>query len=261
MAAPKHPKIQLTAKQQVIYDALEADHTLTYAALGTRLKQSQVTVRKSYMRSCEKQRHEPTRRVPKGGEYDAPPALKRHVNRRLGRMAISKRPPEEQAEAMFAAMDPMMRSIKEAATEAGVSSAVMGKFMKLLQGELRSVQSEVTEIRMDKLQKLFGGKLERVVDSINQEDIDNASLKDKAIAAGILTEKWLLLRGQPTQILAIEERRQLDEIAPLIIAEAKRRSIELSRDPISGSYAPQRNEPRIRDAALRKQESSYDDAL
>ena len=54
------------------------------------------------------------------------------------------------------------------------------------------------------------------------------SAKDLAIITGILTEKEQLLLGKPTQILSHQERKNLNELIPVLIQEARHRGIELS---------------------------------
>jgi hypothetical protein len=47
-----------------------------------------------------------------------------------------------------------------------------------------------------------------------------------AIITGILTEKEQLLLGKPTQILSHQERKNLNELIPVLIQEARRRGID-----------------------------------
>ena len=54
--------------------------------------------------------------------------------------------------------------------------------------------------------------LHRLTDSIASQDLESVPLGQKATAVGILTEKMLLLRGQPTSISANIERTELTVI-------------------------------------------------
>ena len=73
----------------------------------------------------------------------------------------------------------------------------------------------------------FQDRLSMVLHYVDEVALSNASLKDLAIAAGIFTEKVLLLKGQPTQIIDFTSRQQLHVLAPRLLAEAKRRGITL----------------------------------
>lgn len=48
-------------------------------------------------------------------------------------------------------------------------------------------------------------------------------LKDVGIMAGIATEKFLLMEGQPTQIMGQVEQKKLNDLLPAIMEEVKRR--------------------------------------
>jgi hypothetical protein len=62
-------------------------------------------------------------------------------------------------------------------------------------------QAEVS-IEKAKLAEIYKQKARDIVVSINDEDIDKASLQQKAVSSGILLDKSLLLSGEPTEILA-----------------------------------------------------------
>lgn len=73
----------------------------------------------------------------------------------------------------------------------------------------------------------FQDRLSMVLGYVDEVALSQASLKDLAIAAGIFTEKVLLLKGQPTQIIDFTSRQQLQALLPRALAEAKRRGITL----------------------------------
>lgn len=54
-----------------------------------------------------------------------------------------------------------------------------------------------------------------------------AGLKDLTIAYGVLTDKALLLGGKPNVIVDFNMRRQLAELMPAMLAEAKRRGLTI----------------------------------
>ncbi len=97
----------------------------------------------------------------------------------------------------------------------------------------RGANAAVAELRVQKRGEL-AAQLEalayRIIEAVTPEDITKASLRDKMICVGILIEKVLLLRGQPTQItrelkvreIYLELRQRFD----LSAAEAKRVMIE-----------------------------------
>lgn len=61
------------------------------------------------------------------------------------------------------------------------------------------VIQEVREIRAD-LAERYQAEALRVLNSISDQDIEKASLQNKAVSSGIFLDKSLLLRGQVTQV-------------------------------------------------------------
>lgn len=55
-----------------------------------------------------------------------------------------------------------------------------------------------------------------------------SKIKDLAVVMGILTEKLLLLEGQPTQIISNQQHQKMDEAMAKIIEEAKRRGLTVT---------------------------------
>jgi hypothetical protein len=53
--------------------------------------------------------------------------------------------------------------------------------------------------------------------------------KDLAILTGILIEKLQLLEGKPTQIMSTQERKHVNDLIPVLIQEAMRRGMDISK--------------------------------
>ena len=81
----------------------------------------------------------------------------------------------------------------------------------------------------------------RILDSITDDVIAEAKLKDRMIAAGIVLDKRQLLSGLPTQILSLDERKSLKELVPMLFKEATRRGIVLDGSAVDVTL-PQRTE-------------------
>ncbi len=64
-------------------------------------------------------------------------------------------------------------------------------------------------------------------------------LKDKAISYAVLLDKRQLLRGEPTEIVSVEDSRKLNELVPLLLAELERRKIDVQMvADESGAFRP-----------------------
>lgn len=66
---------------------------------------------------------------------------------------------------------------------------------------------------------------------ITPENLRFATPKDLAAIADRATEKVQLLKGLPTQRVAHEDRRKLDELVVMLMEEVKRRGIEIDVTP------------------------------
>lgn len=70
-------------------------------------------------------------------------------------------------------------------------------------------------------------KAEQIINSINKVNIGTASLYQRASSITQLITTARLLRGESTQNITIEDKRQLNELLPILMQEAKRRMITL----------------------------------
>jgi hypothetical protein len=98
-------------------------------------------------------------------------------------------------------------------------------------GQYDRVAPHVRAARTQEMLALTGWNALRVLASMTDRDIAKASLKDKAIAFGILTEKRQLLAGEPTQIVSFEERRKIPEMLLALSAELQRRGRTIDVTP------------------------------
>lgn len=69
------------------------------------------------------------------------------------------------------------------------------------------------------------GKIALATNALTEEKLAKTPARDLATAVGILIDKIQLLEGKPTQILSHEHRMALNEIAPKLLEEARRRGM------------------------------------
>jgi len=105
-------------------------------------------------------------------------------------------------------------------------------------GRLNSlrVAEKKRDIKLEDLKNSTGWLLGKMFDYLQKEVDDTGRTKwdaileeskgkDIAVMMGILTEKFLLTQGQPTNIIATQEQKTMDEIALAIDREIKRRGL------------------------------------
>lgn len=142
---------------------------------------------------------------------------------------------EDVAKAIVIASDPGVTNFAKAAREAGLSPAMANKIKAKLDRELLPVKLAVQEVKTSQLLGLTADRAYRILDSISQKDIDDAKLRDKAVAAAILLEKRQLLSGEPTHLIGVQDRRHLGDLTKALMLEAQRRGITIDVSPIDGS--------------------------
>ena len=105
-------------------------------------------------------------------------------------------------------------------------------------GRLNSlrVAEKKRDIKLEDLKNSTGWLLGKMFDYLQKEVddmgrtkwdaiLEDSKGKDIAVMMGILTEKFLLTQGQPTNIIATQEQKTMDEIALAIDREIKRRGL------------------------------------
>ena len=161
-----------------------------------------------------------------------------------GPKRIEEKDPEAFATVVDIASHPdeRMRGVERACREAGLTEIVTQAIIKRVSSQLMDVREEIQEVKISDMLGLFEDRAKKIVDSIDFDDIKGASLKDRAIAAGIFWDKAQVLRGQPTSIMAIDDRRELREVMQDFLKEASRRGfLEVDITPEGGVTIERRN--------------------
>ncbi len=128
-------------------------------------------------------------------------------------------------------------SVARVARDLGISADAVTKIARKLEGELQPLKREVVEIRVEELTKQFGTLARDAIDAITPEKLDAASASQLAIVSGIASEKYLLLRGQPTQRVEVGHRHEMDEVVKMLLQEAIRRGVTIDVTPEGGVTA------------------------
>ena len=71
-------------------------------------------------------------------------------------------------------------------------------------------------------------KLALTLSYIDEFTLGRANARDLGGLLAVLVDRRQLLRGEPTAIATIEDRRALDDIVPILLAEAQRRGVEIT---------------------------------
>jgi len=139
--------------------------------------------------------------------------------------------PELSAEAIDGATVPFAR-LEAVAKECGFPERTLNALMRRMATKYKPVKDEVERIKTPQLLKLIEDKLQMALEHMDEYTFADANLRDLAVTFGILAEKRQLLKGEPTQILSINERSHMNELIPDLIKEAGRRGMTIDVTPV-----------------------------
>ena len=118
-------------------------------------------------------------------------------------------------------------SFLAAAKELGLKTHTTQRLVQRLRAQYQPVLSELRKFQKDEFLGLLEDRAHRALEYMDDYTLANANAKDLAIIVGILMEKRQLLRGEPTQILSIEERAGMSDLIPKLLREAERRGLSV----------------------------------
>ncbi len=118
-----------------------------------------------------------------------------------------------------------LTTIEQTANAAGLPKKTVEALMKRVRAQLAPVVQEVKNVTTGHIVQQLEQKAAMALRYLDDLALSSASAKDLAIVIGILLEKRQLLRGEPTHIISMEERKSVDELAQMMLKEASRRGM------------------------------------
>ena len=92
--------------------------------------------------------------------------------------------------------------------------------------EHRKLTQDILEQRASNLLDELDGYLRANNFQAFKDKIEKANLQQVGIFQGILIDKMLTLRGQPSSIVGYQEQASLDQLMPALLEEMKRRGLK-----------------------------------
>lgn len=139
--------------------------------------------------------------------------------------------PEKTAIALDAMGDPLA-NFDKIAEACGLPKSTTQILSTRLRRRWVPVDNRIKQIRHKELLSLIEDRMGKALEYMDDVAFSTASLRDLALAFGILHDKRQLLLGQPTQILTVQERKDLNDLLPEIVQEAQRRGITIDSSPV-----------------------------
>ncbi len=133
-----------------------------------------------------------------------------------GEVSVAK---DERNTAIWIAYSRPDATVTAVAREFGISR----KRVRQVVDRYRDRISELREVREDELALKFDNFAEEAIEELLERDLEKVPPVQLMTAAAIAVDKARLLRGKATQVVAMEVRHKVDELAPALLAELKRR--------------------------------------
>jgi hypothetical protein len=214
-------KSDLTPLQFAVYELRTQDlhNPLSYAKIAKKLGLTERRIQILHESAVKK----------KGGVDPAAPA-NRPPSRIARPLGTETTDPEDAAKAMIDLSLPshIQPRFEEICLESGLGRAAVEALSKLLKEQYRPVKEQIQEVKLKEFATLMRQKAWMVATSIDEQTIQDAGLKDRAVALGILTDKSLLIEGKPTVITDHTRPKKIEELLKVVGEAMERRGIKIS---------------------------------
>ena len=118
-------------------------------------------------------------------------------------------------------------SFERIAIATGAARSTVQRYIERLEMRPTPEWLRAREVKQSELAGDYAKLAQASARAITDEKLEDASPRDLAVISGIATDKHLLLTGQPTAIFGVEDRRELHELLPALLAEVKRRGMDV----------------------------------
>lgn len=145
-------------------------------------------------------------------------------------LAVENTKPEKFAEVLLEFIENPDLTLNRLAEDTGLAPKTIAAIRDRMAARYQPVVEEIGRITTGKLVERIEQKLPMLLDGITQKKVNDATLRDIAVAFGVLAEKRQLLNGEPTHILTYQERTAMNELGPAILKELERRGMAVDVD-------------------------------
>lgn len=144
-------------------------------------------------------------------------------------LTVEQKYPEQVAEYIVQRCEQPTKPKVWCADESGLPRRTAQHLEQKLKVQYSEELERIKPLAIDALEKRVTHRLDvldrYLTDEVLTAKLEKAGLKDTGIYEGIFMDKLLLLKGQPTSILKIEDSMKLDELGTAILREIKQRGL------------------------------------
>lgn len=152
-------------------------------------------------------------------------------------MPIAQKAATEDPQAFAGAFDALSTDLAPnydaIAKECGIPEAAVKAIAARMKTQYWPLARAIGTVRTEELVDVLNHNAWRILSSITEDVILDASLRDRAVSAAVMIDKARLLENKPTQVLSIEDNRNLNDLIDVTIRALKKRGIEQVSDPVT----------------------------
>ena len=204
-------RFKLTDKQRVVYDLRQAGKT--FKEISEPVGRGIQTVVECY-RAAE-------RKVL--GRKTAVNTVHLPIERKID--------PEDAARVMDRITDPFAK-LSAVAEECGLKPELVSAITRRMKTRYLGVTEQMRAIKTHDMIVKIDERIGHALTYIDDYVMADANFRDLSMGVAQLIEKRQLLKGEPTQIVSVDERKTLNQLLPLLIQEAARRGVIVSPPPM-----------------------------
>lgn len=222
----------LSPLQQRAYDLHSPVDGLAFRSVAKKMGISTARAHRLYRAACKKLGSDPRAAPPPTtGSVES----ERRGRPNLGTSQVELKEPDKLAEAIVELSLPkkIRKDLATIAEDCGLTPKAIESLSARMKGPLWPIREEIGEVCLKEFSDLCMTNAWNIAASIDLDTIRDASLKDRAIALGILTDKSLLVQGKPTEINVHEARGNLEEVLGHVAAALQRRGMNLPAPTIT----------------------------
>lgn len=120
--------------------------------------------------------------------------------------------------------DPLS-TVARVAKAAGLEEKAVRGLLARVRAQYAPVLGELRAVKTKDLIRLVEDRAWMAVELIDRQSLAELNAYQRAIIFGVLVDKARILKGLPTHIVSVEDRRELDKVAGLLLREMERRGM------------------------------------
>lgn len=162
------------------------------------------------------------------GNYKSAAAYKKAQQRQreaLDAARRAEREDEQKGQVLAELMMDPLADVAELAAKSGMSEAMIRGLRMKAETQFQAPKAALRRATNAHILELIEDRELSVIESMTDSKIKSASLREQIYALDRLHNIRTLLRGEPTQIVSVDDRKTLNDLLPALVKAAQRRGV------------------------------------